>query len=55
MWHEIMKQFNCGVTSTWSGCDREKEMGCTHRQFWERWEWKDDAAELHHRAQEAIG
>ena len=33
MWYQIMKEFNCKVTSTWSSCDREKEMAFTHRQF----------------------
>ena len=33
MWHGIMKEFNCKVTSTWSSCGRGKEMAFTHRQF----------------------
>ena len=32
MWYEIMKEINCKVTSTWSSCDREREMAFTHRQ-----------------------
>ena len=47
MWYEIMKEFNCRVTSSWSSCDREKEMAFT-QTFWDRCEWKDDAAGLHH-------
>ena len=33
LWYEIMKEFSCKVTSTWSSCDREREMAFTHRQF----------------------
>ena len=44
LWYEIVKEFNCKVTSI-----------CFHAQTnWERWKRKDDAAGLHHRAQEDI-
>ena len=33
MWFEMMKEFNCKVAPTWSGCDRGTEMAFTHRQF----------------------
>ena len=34
MWYEIMKEFKCKATSTWSSCDDdEREMDFTHRQF----------------------
>ena len=33
MWYEIMKEFKCKATSTWSSCDDETEMAFTHRQF----------------------
>ena len=27
------EKFSCKVTSTWSRCDREREMAFTHRRF----------------------
>ena len=52
MWNEIMKEVNCKVTSTWLSCGGEREMAFAHRQFRKDGKRKDDAAGLHHRAQE---
>ena len=32
MWHSIMKEFNCKVSSTWSHDDRTKDAAFTHRK-----------------------
>ena len=37
MRYEIMKEFNCKVTSTWSSCEDEREMAFTPRQFGKGW------------------
>ena len=31
MWYQIVKEFKCKATSTWSSCDDEREMAFTHR------------------------
>ena len=31
MWYDIMKEFICKVTSTWSVCGRTKERALTHK------------------------
>ena len=31
MWDEIMKEFNCEASSTWSVCGRKREDAFTHR------------------------
>ena len=37
MRYEIMKEFNCKVTSTWSSWDNEREMAFTDREFGKGW------------------
>ena len=32
MWHSIMKEFNCKVSSSWSHDDRTKDTAFTHRK-----------------------
>ena len=36
MWYDIMNEFNCKATSTWSKCGRAKETAFTHRQLGQR-------------------
>ena len=43
MWYEIMQEFNCKATSSWSSCDDEKEMAYTDKKRRERCEWTDVA------------
>ena len=56
MWYEIMREFNCKASSSWSVCGRARDDGFTHgfhaRTFKPRNEKGDFAAGIHHQTGE---
>ena len=44
MWYDVMMEFECRATSTWSSCEEREEMACTHRH----WGPKGKLSQLYH-------